>query len=266
MRLLSLFVSLALSILPCAVVADGTFLTPGGDAGKTTLYTGEKFDVEWAGTAAYSILSLGYYSSSNITIKWLISNSPNYPTSYTWTPRPALDGFSSWEQDQFFLYIVNGTNFGAPFQSPAFTIRKKSYNHISFDHCRIHSRRPNHGPGDEPDASVGASDSANIDAGGLSTGAKAGIGAGVGGGALLIIGLLAFFLLKRRRVEGSHGVYESPADQDNKADAHLADPRGHEKVLIQQTAKPVEAPSTTQDGGRPTAELGTQSRERFELA
>ncbi|KAK8100635.1 hypothetical protein PG999_011009 [Apiospora kogelbergensis] len=175
MRLLSLFVSLALSILPCAVVADGTFLTPGGDAGKTTLYTGEKFDVEWAGTAAYSILSLGYYSSSNITIKWLISNSPNYPTSYTWTPRPALDGFSSWEQDQFFLYIVNGTNFGAPFQSPAFTIRKKATTTSASTTVGSTAAAPTtvpaasptpSGASSETQQSVGASDSANIDAGG----------------------------------------------------------------------------------------------------
>ncbi|KAK6834331.1 hypothetical protein PG987_009025 [Apiospora arundinis] len=278
MQLLPFYVSLALSLLPLAV-AQGRFLTPGGEAGTITYHAGDKVDVEWTGTAAYSILSLGYYSSTNTTVKWLISNSPNYPTSYTWTPRPALDGFSTWEQDQFFLYIVNGTDFGSPIQSPPFNIRKQAAT-TSAPSTTVSTVTPT--------ASPKASDTPSpVDSGdeGLSTGAKAGIGAGVGGGALLIIGLLAYYFLRRRRNQDSHGVYEAPTDQANrgddanfagvhealagqaiKDDAHLAGYRGHEKVLTKQTGNPAEAPSTTQDGGRPTAELDTQPGERFELA
>lgn len=45
----------------------------------------------------------------------------------------------------------------------------------------------------------GGDSNASTDDGGLSTGAKAGIGAGVGVGALLIIGAIAFFCMRRRR-------------------------------------------------------------------
>ncbi|KAK7935461.1 hypothetical protein PG985_000956 [Apiospora marii] len=265
MQLPSLLVSLALSILPLAR-AEGAFINPSGQDGKTTTTyrTGEKVDVEWSGTADYSLLSLGYYSSSNVTVKWLISNSPNYPTSYTWTPRPAMDGFSSWEQDQFYLYIVNGTNFGAPFQSPSFYIRKQA---TTASASTTASPTVSQTRAPTPSTTAPAtSDPANSDAEGLSTGAKAGIGAGVGGGALLIIALLAFYFLRRRRSSPPAGVYEKPAYQETGDAAQLAHQRGHGKVQVEPTATPVEAPSTTQDGGKPTAELGTQPGERFELA
>lgn len=72
MQLLSLLVSLALSLLPLAE-AEGAFITPSGQDGKMITYrAGEKVDVEWSGTADYYLLSLGYYSSSNVTVKWLI--------------------------------------------------------------------------------------------------------------------------------------------------------------------------------------------------
>lgn len=72
MQPLSLLVSLTLSLLPLAE-ADGAFIKPSGQDGKITTYrAGEKLDVEWGSTADYPLLSLGYYSSSNVTVKWLI--------------------------------------------------------------------------------------------------------------------------------------------------------------------------------------------------
>ncbi|KAK8046494.1 hypothetical protein PG996_014558 [Apiospora saccharicola] len=268
MQLLSLLVSLTLSLLPLTE-AEGVFINPSGQNGKMTTYrAGEKVDVEWSGTAGYPILSLGYYSSSNVTVTWLISNAQNYPTGYTWTPRPAMDGFSNWEQDQFYLYIVNGTNFGAPFQSPAFLIRKPATTTSAPTTTRStvpQTEVPTPTPTPSPTAPA-ESDPVNSDAEGLSTGAKAGIGAGVGGCALLAIGLLAFFFVRRRKRAPAGEVYEKPPYQETGDAAELADQRGHEKVLVMPTTKPAEAPSTTQDGGRPTAELHTQPGERYELA
>ncbi|KAK8066031.1 hypothetical protein PG997_012778 [Apiospora hydei] len=181
MQLLALLVSLTLPLLPLAG-AEGTFITPSGPDGKNIYQVGSKVDVEWTGTADYSMLSLGYYSSSNVTVKWLISNSGNYPTSYTWTPRPATDGFSKWEEDQFYLYIVNGSDFGVPFQSPAFSIRKQATT-TSASSTSAPTASPTASPTTTEQAGT-PDHPANSDAEGLSTGTKAGIGAGVGGGAL----------------------------------------------------------------------------------
>lgn len=177
-----------------------------------------------------------------------------------------MDGFSSWEQDQFYLYIVNGTNFGAPFQSPSFYIRKQA---TTTSASATTSSTVLQTKGPTPTSSTTApatSDPANSDAEGLSTGAKAGIGAGVGGSALLIIALLAYFFLRRHRSSPPGGVYEKPAHQETCGAAELAHPHGHEKFMVSPTTNSVEAPSTTQDGGKPTAELETQPGERFELA
>ncbi|KAK8034719.1 hypothetical protein PG993_009714 [Apiospora rasikravindrae] len=266
MQLLSLLVSLTLSLLPLARAEEGTFISPDGPDGKNIYQVGDKVNVEWTGTAAYSLLSLGYYSSSNVTVKWLISNSPNYPTSYTWTPRPAADGFEKWEEDQFYLYIVNGTDFGSPFGSPAFSIRKQA---TTTSASSTGAPTPTTAPNPTPTATkqAGTPDHpANSDAGGLSTGAKAGMGAGVGGGALLILALLAFFFLRRRRNTGAAGEYEKPPYQETGDAAHAASPRVNEKFMGTPTANLAEAPSTTQDGGNPTAELETHPGERFELA
>ncbi|KAK7967037.1 uncharacterized protein PG986_001314 [Apiospora aurea] len=267
----SLLVSLTLSLLPLAG-AEGTFITPSGPDGKNFYQVGSRVDVEWTGAADYSQLSLGYYSSSNVTVKSPISDSLNYPTSYTWTPRPATDGFSKWGEDQFYLYIVNGSDFGLPFESPAFSIRKQATTTLASS-TSAPTASPTVSPTVSPTASPTATKQAgtpdhpaNSDAGGLSSGAKAGIGAGVGGGALLILGLVAFFLLRRRKTTGAAGEYEKPPYQEPGHAAHHAGKRGDEKILGTPTANLAEAPSTTRDGGRPTAELDTQPGERFELA
>lgn len=177
-----------------------------------------------------------------------------------------MDWFSSWEQDQFYLYIVNGTDFGAPFQSPSFYIRKQATaTSASTTTGPTVSQTAAPTPSQTP-KETGTSDPANSDTKRLSTGAKAAIGAGVGGGALLIIALLALFFLRRRRSAPPGGIYEKPVHQETGDVAELAEQCGHKKVLVAPTTNPVEALSTTQDGGKPTAELGTQPGERFELA
>ncbi|KAF7160180.1 hypothetical protein CNMCM5623_005695 [Aspergillus felis] len=60
-------------------------------------------------------------------------------------------------------------------------------------------------------SSDSSSSSSNSPNSGLSTGAKAGIGAGVGGGVLIILGLVAFILLRNRRTNAPN---ETPEARD----------------------------------------------------
>ncbi|KAK8059011.1 hypothetical protein PG994_009459 [Apiospora phragmitis] len=167
MQLLSLLVSLTLSLLPL-VKAAGTFITPGGQDGKNIYHAGGKVKVEWTGAQ----LPIPFCRSAN---------SPNYPTSYTWTPRPAIYGFNKWEQNQFYLYIVYGTDFSQPFVSPSFYIRKQATTTSASTTTGSTAAPTATTTGTSSDTQqTDAPDPANSDAGGLSTGAKAGIGAGVG--------------------------------------------------------------------------------------
>ncbi|ORY56589.1 uncharacterized protein BCR38DRAFT_114536 [Pseudomassariella vexata] len=185
-----------------SVVATGHFTKPNEQNGTITFQLGEQVEVEWDKTADYSILSLGYYSYTNQTITWLISNSPNYPTTYTWTVHAIRDGFTDAKDDEFWLYIVNGTNFGAPFQSPGFFIQSKSAATQTTKSATTISSTPNPtgaaatgtntvGEGNSTSsdsssdsASTGTSSTAGnndntSNQGELSTGARAGIGAGI---------------------------------------------------------------------------------------
>lgn len=104
------------------VLATGSFTSPSGADGSLTVITGDKVSVAWTNTADYDVLSLGYFSGSNQTITWLISNSKNYPTSYKWTVDAVAKGFNLSDSRLFAFYICKDYNFGSPFVSSTFIV------------------------------------------------------------------------------------------------------------------------------------------------
>lgn len=165
--------------------------------------------------------------------------------------------------------MVNGTNFGQPFLSPVFYIRKKD------------EPTPTTTPVSKPTVPVpsGASLPTTTDTagegnatvpddgaqqqGGLSTGAKAGIGAGVGVGALLLIAAVAFILVKRRRnaaprPEGVKDGNHAPGIQEAPSDYHAP----QDKRATQASS---EAPAAADEGAHARAELPGPGP-RYEMA
>ena len=55
-----------------SVQALGSFVTPSGADGSNSYTVGQPLNIQWQNTESYTILSLGYKSSSNETITWLI--------------------------------------------------------------------------------------------------------------------------------------------------------------------------------------------------
>ncbi|KAI0126092.1 hypothetical protein BJ170DRAFT_685335 [Xylariales sp. AK1849] len=197
-----------------SVLAVGSFVNPSSSASSLTLHPGDEVRIEWRQVPDYDLLSLGYYSYSNRTVTWLISNSNGHPTSYDWTARPDLDGFTTWQNDTFNLYCVNGTNFGLPFQSSPFHFQSKEADTASTT-TSSSSSPTSVDVATTPTTTQATPQSLTSQSqGGLSTGAKAGIGAGIAVAVLLIVvlGFLAFRRRDESRGNGLGGSYQHTND------------------------------------------------------
>ena len=64
---------LASAIQYRSVQGLGSFVTPSGSDGSNSYTVNQTLNIQWKNTANYTILSLGYSSSNNETITWLIS-------------------------------------------------------------------------------------------------------------------------------------------------------------------------------------------------
>lgn len=114
--------AIALFTLIATVAATGRFTNPSGSDGSLTVATGDTIDISWTNISNYDILSIGYYSTSNQTITWLISNSQSHPTSFRWTVDVVAQGFDLTESRVFAFYACKDYNFGDPFISSYFVI------------------------------------------------------------------------------------------------------------------------------------------------
>lgn len=164
--------------------------------------------------------------------------------------------------------MVNGTNFGQPFLSPVFYIRKKdepspTTTPVSKPTVPVPSGAnlptTTHTAGE---GSATMADEGAQQQGGLSAGAKAGIGAGVGVGALLLIAALAFVLVKRRRNAAPHP--EAAKDGSHAPGMHKAPNGYYAPEGKAHNSAPSEAPATVADGAHTRAELPSQGP-RYEM-
>ncbi|KAK5089900.1 hypothetical protein LTR05_000067 [Lithohypha guttulata] len=216
------------------VLATGYFLNPAGNDGSLSVTPGNTIDISWTNVSDYNILSLGYYSTSNQTITWLIVNSQSHPTSYRWTVDAVAKGFNLADSKLFAFYICKGLNFGDPFISSYFVINDAASSSSTSSASSTASTTvvaqtattftstlsssstsatslpssvtPSNNPTSTGTAAAAAASATNntlppvtaSDSSGLGTGAKAGISVGVVIAALAIA-VIAFLLLRRKR-------------------------------------------------------------------
>lgn len=235
---------ITLSVFIATAFATGKFINPSGSDGSLTVATGDTIDISWTNTSNYDVLSLGYYSTSNATITWLISDSQSHPTSFRWTVDAAAQGFDLTASRLFVFYICKGYDFGAPFTSSYFVINndknagsKTSTTDVQTSSSPTATTQSQTAQQSSTAtviytstaSSLSSSDgSSSSSSASLSTGAKVGIAIGV---IVAVLGgaVAAFFLLRR------HKRHHQKVNAANAKDTHSSTPMSaHEKSYNKQ--------------------------------
>lgn len=234
---------ISLFLFITTTLATGIFVNPAPNAdGAVILATGNTIDISWTNTLDYDILSLGYYSTSNQTVTWLISNSQSNPTSFSWTVDASARGFQLSASRIFAFYIVKDLNFGDPFHSSWFII-DDNLNAGSTANAPTHtitvtstisintqaSKTPSETSqligsqvtftSTSASATVAGSDSSSHASASLSTGAVAGIAVGAVIAALAIAILLFIIFRQRKRLNKGEKQGDRPELAENQPPA-----------------------------------------------
>lgn len=213
------------------------------------------------------------------------ANSINHDTSYTWTPRPDLDGFSDWETDLFYLLVVNSTNFGAPFTTNWFGIVKEvatttssltTTQSTTTAATTATTLATTSATTTAAAAATPTTEGQGSGSQGLSSGAAAGVGVGVAAAVLIFAALVALFCWRKRKA-ARHADPVTPQDPSYHHDIAVDQVGGakHDSSAThsadtysgyyQQEPK-YQLASTVDEGASVRYELDTGSGDRAELA
>ncbi|EFW21220.1 hypothetical protein D8B26_007433 [Coccidioides posadasii str. Silveira] len=213
------------------------FIEPPKPDGSRQYRLGETVTLRWDGTDSYNILSLGIYQPDvNVTISWLISDTVDRPKKISWT---VVDyGFDLTRSNLFQFLIVNGTRFGAPIDSPKFSIVNAT-DDTSDTTTTSSSIMPSSTTASPPVTSTSDSEADNRSDRGLGAGPAAGIGVGVTAavGAVIAAG---WWLFRRRRRAAQANLAAEPLSREYMQYAVKPTAATPPQMLDSQTIVPAE--------------------------